>query len=233
MDMKISGEKVRLAREALGMNQTELAERVGMKQQSIVSIEAGDVKRPRKLREIARALQKTEDDLLDPEEGESAQTAGAATTIDGLQQCADLTGSKITEARSEWGKPVNYYRARTMFFEGRIIFDSKPGTISAPGKLNDEPSVYAADVPDDSMSERYEPGEIVWAAPRMVPIPNKFVILQYRPTELGKPPEGVIRKYIGRTETHIIVERLNPRKRYEVALDELISIDYIAHSGDR
>ncbi|BEV43952.1 S24 family peptidase [Afipia carboxidovorans] len=52
------------ARKALGMSQDDLARVVGMKQQGIDSIEKGDVERPRKMRELARELKKSEEFLL-------------------------------------------------------------------------------------------------------------------------------------------------------------------------
>lgn len=50
-------ERVRTRREALGLTQTELADKVGIKQQSIADIEKGQTKNPRKLFELATALQ--------------------------------------------------------------------------------------------------------------------------------------------------------------------------------
>lgn len=44
----------------LGISQDDLAEAVDMTQQGIQSIEAGGVKRPKKLREIAATLRTTE-----------------------------------------------------------------------------------------------------------------------------------------------------------------------------
>lgn len=58
------GARIAERRVELGISQASLAETVDMKQQSIASIEAGDVKRPGKLREIATALLTTEDWLL-------------------------------------------------------------------------------------------------------------------------------------------------------------------------
>lgn len=49
-------ERVKERREALGITQTELAEKVGIKQQSIASIENGETKNPRKIFELATAL---------------------------------------------------------------------------------------------------------------------------------------------------------------------------------
>ncbi len=69
--------RVRSRRKALNMSQEDLAAAIGMKQQSIVSIEAGDVERPRKLRELARALQVSEDWLLTGEDPPLPEMRGA------------------------------------------------------------------------------------------------------------------------------------------------------------
>ncbi len=58
------GPRIAQLRAERGINQTDLAEAVDMTQQGIQSIEAGGVKRPKKLREIAHALQSTEGWLL-------------------------------------------------------------------------------------------------------------------------------------------------------------------------
>lgn len=62
--MATLGQRVKDRRKALKLSQGELARRVEMKQQSIVSIEAGDVARPKKLLELARALKTSEVWLL-------------------------------------------------------------------------------------------------------------------------------------------------------------------------
>ncbi|HDL6968858.1 TPA: helix-turn-helix transcriptional regulator [Yersinia enterocolitica] len=49
-------ERVKERREAIGITQTELADKVGIKQQSIASIENGETKNPRKIFELAQAL---------------------------------------------------------------------------------------------------------------------------------------------------------------------------------
>ncbi|QWU34868.1 helix-turn-helix domain-containing protein [Serratia ureilytica] len=49
-------ERVRTRREALGITQTELADLVGIRQQSIASIENGETKNPRKIFELSQAL---------------------------------------------------------------------------------------------------------------------------------------------------------------------------------
>lgn len=56
--------RVRARREAIRLSQSQLAQACGMSQQGIDSIERAVVERPRKLPEIARALQTTQDWLL-------------------------------------------------------------------------------------------------------------------------------------------------------------------------
>ncbi len=55
--MNTFSERLKQKRLELNMTQTQLAELVGMKQQSIQSIEAGTTKRTRYLFELATALQ--------------------------------------------------------------------------------------------------------------------------------------------------------------------------------
>ena len=56
--------RVQSARKAKGMSQAKLAEASGVRQQSIASIETGDTERPKRLHEIAKALDVSVDWLL-------------------------------------------------------------------------------------------------------------------------------------------------------------------------
>ncbi len=64
VDPAALGRRVASRRAKLGLSQEALADRVGMKQQGIDAIEQGRVKRPRLLRELARALRTSDDWLL-------------------------------------------------------------------------------------------------------------------------------------------------------------------------
>lgn len=56
--MSVMGDRVRAAREALGLSQSELARRVGVTPQAVQAIEAGTVKTSRHIHRIAHVLQK-------------------------------------------------------------------------------------------------------------------------------------------------------------------------------
>lgn len=64
VDPKALGRRVAARRKTLRLSQAELAALVGMKQQGIDSIERGEVKRPRMLRELAHVLKTTQEWLL-------------------------------------------------------------------------------------------------------------------------------------------------------------------------
>jgi SOS-response transcriptional repressor LexA len=69
LEMSVLGDRIRKRLDAIGEpadsgGQSWLARIVGMKQQGIASIIAGDVERPRKLREIAAALKTSQEYLL-------------------------------------------------------------------------------------------------------------------------------------------------------------------------
>lgn len=64
MGMSVIGKRIRIRLEELGKTQQWLADEADMSQQGIGSILSGDSERPRKLREIARALQTSQEYLL-------------------------------------------------------------------------------------------------------------------------------------------------------------------------
>jgi len=67
-DLPVIAVRLKEAREAAGLSQADLAERVGMKQTGIGSIEAGESARPRKLLELARAVSRSPHWLLGEED---------------------------------------------------------------------------------------------------------------------------------------------------------------------
>lgn len=66
-DAKKLGARVRALRDGLNMTQKQLAKAAGMSQQNIVNIEKGAVERPRRLKELAIALETTQEALLGEE----------------------------------------------------------------------------------------------------------------------------------------------------------------------
>ena len=54
--MKTLAERLKIGREKAGMSQAQLAEKIGLSQQSVAKIENGETLQPRKIKEIAKVL---------------------------------------------------------------------------------------------------------------------------------------------------------------------------------
>ncbi|MDI3365189.1 MULTISPECIES: XRE family transcriptional regulator [Pantoea] len=77
--MKTLAERLKAAREKAGISQADLAEKIGLSQQSVAKIENGETQQPRKIKEIASALNVTQRwlqlGLEDTERGDSIKSS--------------------------------------------------------------------------------------------------------------------------------------------------------------
>lgn len=111
-EQRVQPERIRARLIALGKDpidggQTWLAREVGMKPQGIQSIMAGDSKRPRKLMEIAKALQTSEAYLL----GDSAEAVHVDPNM--AIRLADLFASVMKA-------PIDLQNQVAAYIEGRL-----------------------------------------------------------------------------------------------------------------
>jgi SOS-response transcriptional repressor LexA len=99
VNKKAFGARVTQKREALGISQTILAVRVGMKQQGIANIESGLVARPRMLGELAQALNTTGEWLL-WEDG-PAHVAPKPPSIAQVPLISSVTAGRLVDRQSQ------------------------------------------------------------------------------------------------------------------------------------
>lgn len=97
--MPVSGKRMRERLSALGHpadsgGQTWLAKKVGMGQQGIGAILAGDVRRPRLLREIAEALETSQEYLLEETDDPTPKDKLPKIVRDAIEQ---IPGGALTE----------------------------------------------------------------------------------------------------------------------------------------
>lgn len=90
------GKRVAARRTELKLTQADLAKKSGMKQQGIQSIENDEVSRPRRLREIASALQTTEEWLL----GETKKKSSSRAVIKQIPVLGDVAAGQWLEAET-------------------------------------------------------------------------------------------------------------------------------------
>lgn len=152
------GPRIAALRVERGINQTKLAEAVDMTQQGIQSIEAGGVKRPGKLREIAAALNTTQEWLLTGKGLKDIETDGDAMASESvgdrrpkhgileIDVRAGLGGGGSTEGREvrhdgdyadpvkpeAWRFPTRFMREELRATESQVVILETDGDSMSP-----------------------------------------------------------------------------------------------------
>lgn len=205
--------RLRTARKALNLSQGDLAERVGMSQQGIGEIERGIVDRPKKLRELARAVQRTEDWLL----GEDGPpTAAHSTTI----RSADVA----MPARDAMPNDVPVHGTAAGSLEGSFIFDGgEVDYVRRPPGIANARDVYAIFVEGASMEPEHPEGDLRFVNPRRPIRPGDSAVVQVKYQEFGRP-QGFIAHFVRRDARRLVVKKLNPESTLEFEADHVVSV---------
>lgn len=234
------GERVREAREALGMDQTQLGEATGYTQTSISDIEVGTTVSPRNWRHLADTLK------IDREEFrqlmiESGKVAGKTTRLPaGVRSRSraafqDL-GPGPLSIRAEVA-PIALSRDVPVFGrarggdDGRYIFNGEViGWEVRPPQLEGVRDAYATYIDGESMWPRYKPGETVWLNPHKPAGRGDDVVVQLRGGDEHEPPYGFIKEFVRKTPTKLILAQYNPAAEIEFDLGDVVSIHPIVFS---
>lgn len=84
---------------------------------------------------------------------------------------------------------------------------------------------FALQVLDESMSPRYEPGEIVYLAPNRWPVRGQYLVLE---TTDGV---GHLKQLLRRETDRTILHQLNPSQDLEIANDHIRAVHTVIGSG--
>jgi phage repressor protein C with HTH and peptisase S24 domain len=229
----ILGQRLRQARKALSLSQEALAERVGaMGQSAIAEIEGGRVDRPKRLMEIARHLDVSEDWLL----GLSDQMARNAAA-DEARVRAEPNASAPEYREFDTSEKIPVYGEAVAGDDGRFIMNGqKIADVFCPPPLVGIKGAYAVYVHGDSMEDRYYAGETVWLHPYLPVRRNEFVVAQIRSDAEGEPPLSFVKQFVSRSKREgLVLRQLNPPQGADELLrfpDELVfSVHKIVFSG--
>ncbi len=89
-------------------------------------------------------------------------------------------------------------------FNGEII-----GHVRRPAGIANLSNVFALHVLGDSMSPRYEPGDMVYCGGRP-PVPGDDCVIEMLPTEDAPAGRGFIKRLVKRSTSKILVSQFNP-----------------------
>lgn len=232
------------ARDVLGLNQAELAERVGAKQSTITRLERGDIDldfdwakklTPHIKRNLVAEFFNDSLSLF----SDAREPGGFAEGLEPLAE-ADLPPSNVSaprEAIITAGQPRDLAVLGVAVGGDDAWFEFNGEAlahIQRPPVLNGIPKAYAVYVRGTSMEPRYMEGETAFVNPVQPPRIGDFVVVQVRPRERGAPLRGIIKQFHAKSTGVYLLKSLNPPDAPLIKLpaDQVVSLHKIVLSGE-
>ena len=221
--MTTLSERIRQAREALGMSQAELAKKVGIKQQSIGDLESGKTRGSKHLLAISRSLGQTPEW---PETGAGDMVSNIPTPNAGeLFLAPSLSGMPLDVP--ELGTAVG--GANGDFSLNGQVVDYKP----RPPGIAKNRSVFCLRIRGDSMVPKYEEGDLIYVTPNRPTKAGDDVLIEMKPTTGGEPGNAYIKRLVSKTPTKLVLKQFNPANaRIELAHDRVLRVCYVFTLAD-
>jgi lambda repressor-like predicted transcriptional regulator len=105
-------------------------------------------------------------------------------------------------------------------------------TIRRPDNLVGVPGAYAVYVTGSSMEPRYCAGEKAHIHPGRPVLPGAYVLVQRKPLHEGDAPLAIIKRLVRRSASKVTLEQLNPKKQFDVAAADIVSIHKVVGSSE-
>ena len=190
IEMSTIGDRVRERREAMGLNQAQLAALVGqvsgnkpLTQQAIAAIEGNDIKSPRRLADIAAALGVSESYLRFGAEGSKPEIATRPeNALTGLLDYKKTQSGTVSVSNIEPGPelrekvPLISWVQAGSFSEAIDLYHKGDAEMWVLSPVKHSKSAYALRVRGSSMEPRFRDGEVIIVDPELPADPGKFVV---------------------------------------------------------
>ncbi|CAM1630663.1 Peptidase S24/S26A/S26B/S26C [Bartonella apihabitans] len=212
MDLK---ERIKNSRIAAKMTQEELARAVGKTRNAVAQWESG-LTHPRlnTLEDIAGALNVSLEWLLlgnkNAGEYDSRQISGRPAI-----KLIPVYGQAVAGINGEFA------------FDGKKLFE-----VPCPPQLLNLDNAYGVEVAGDTMSPRYEDGEIVYINTLRRVKKGDYVVAKIMTQEEDSFPTAFIKRFIRHNEKELVLTQLNPAKELVFPHQHVLSVHYIALAGE-
>ncbi len=194
------GQRIRVRRRELNLSQAQLAERVGVSQQTVNRIENGQVGASRWLKPLLDVLGMDAPDdkvaLLSPlpsttPKPNASPPAPVSWSGDRLPMMGQVAGGD----------------------DGRFILNGqKIMDVLAPPQLVGVPGAYGVFVHGTSMFPRYEPGEAVFVNPHIPVRTSNYVVAQIAGDNEADDAAGYVKRFISMNSNELVLEQIEPRE---------------------
>ncbi|GAA0623478.1 helix-turn-helix domain-containing protein [Thalassospira tepidiphila] len=203
-----------------GLNESELARKVGLKPQTINSITRGITQRSRSMPEIAEALGVSLDWLLRGS-GEPATNHDAFAMEDEpmtwpepvMKEDLPIRGS--VDGMSDGVKLTKH--------QGR---DDIQGYTFRPRPLLGNRHAFAVYANGEAMAPRYLPGEVLWIVPGLPLKPRRNVLIEMN------DGTAIVRQLVSFSSADIVVRTLTPDVESHLSRDDVRHVHTVAGSWD-
>jgi len=144
----------------------------------------------------------------------------------------ELPNASIQGKVEGLGRKIPVYGQAVGGLDGEFLMN---GTIlyevMAPPVISHISDAYAVAVSGDSMSPRYEDGEVCFVDPRRRVKKGDYVIAQIRLEEEG-PLLAYVKKFVRHNAAELVLEQFNPPKELRFVANSVHSVHYIALAGN-
>lgn len=124
-----------------------------------------------------------------------------------------------------YGQAVGGVDGEFVLNEGNKLAD-----IFAPRELESVSGAYAVTVSGESMTPRYDDGEVVYVHPTERPVRGDYVVAQIHNPNEG-PPLAYVKRLIRHNEGGLVLEQLNPPKELRFEHRAVVSVHLILLGG--
>lgn len=143
------------------------------------------------------------------------------------------TNAKIIgEVDFSGGKKLPVYGQAVAGVNGEFVMnDNILFEILCPPQLSSVADAYAIQVSGDSMSPRYEDGEIVYVDPTRRLKCGNYVVAQVMINETDILPQAFIKRFVKHNTEKLVLEQLNPGKNLTFPHEQVVSVHCVVLSG--
>ena len=210
------------ARKKAHLTQQDLASRLNVTKAAVSSWERGTSPRQEKLEAIAKATNVSYEWLLI-----GTEPIGEDSVV------STPNGIILPNIDFSTNKTIPVYGQAVAGINGEFAFDGKKlFEVPCPPQLLNLDNAYGVEVAGDTMSPRYEDGEIVYIDTLRRIKKGDYVVAQIMMREEDSFPTVFIKRFIRHNEKELVLTQLNPAKELVFPHQHVLSVHYIALAGE-
>lgn len=146
---------------------------------------------------------------------------------------ADAQSDNINRAQQGTGDRIKVLGMGECGPDGWALWNGEVvDMVPRPPFLSGAPQGYAVFATGDSMSPRYEAGDLIYIHPGKPVTPGCFVLVQVLGKAEGDGPRAVIKRLGRRSGNKVVLEQFNPAKTFTLNTAEIVSMHRVVGSGE-